>query len=291
MKFYQSDFNSIPFGILSNFERECFDLDIKEIVYPWDFVHSLGEQIKVDAKFLINNRVLKKQNDKIHNDNIIGSKDKILFFDDSPLIHNGVMFDTSEGEIVIDSDVIIYPFLFIKGPCYIGKNTIIKDARIYGGCYIGKVCKISGEMENCYIGNFSNKNHESSLLHSFIGDWNNIAGYSKTADLNIDYSNISVSNGNSNIDTGRIKFGCKTDDFVKIGGGVLIYPGTIFGFASTILDLPVAKGFYPSFYNKHFQNNKHDLDKFIQEVEIIMSRRDKQVSSSLIEKFNKIYLE
>ncbi|MCW0520662.1 hypothetical protein, partial [Riemerella anatipestifer] len=210
---------------------------------------------------------------------IIGASED-LYINNSVKIATGVIFDTSEGPIFIDKNVKISPFSYLKGPLFVGENTSIKDARIYGGVIIGKNCKIAGELENVIIGDFTNKSHESALIHSYVGDWCNIAGYTKTADLNVDYSTIKVKLfDNIIIDTKKQKFGAIINDFVRIGGGVLIYPGTFIDFGSTVIELPKLSGYYNPF--TRFERGKfYEIDVFFNEVEIFMKRREVFPSSN-----------
>ena len=77
---------------------------------------------------------------------------KQLFIHPKAQISYGVVFDCSEGPIVIEAGARIMPQTTIVGPAVIGKHSLVKTgAKIYGGTTIGPVSKIGGEIENSIV--------------------------------------------------------------------------------------------------------------------------------------------
>ena len=64
------------------------------------------------------------------------------------------------------------PNACLRGPLYIGRNSIIKmTAKIYENTSVGNVCKVGGEVEDTIIHSYSNKPHDGFLGHSYLGAW------------------------------------------------------------------------------------------------------------------------
>ncbi len=171
---------------------------------------------------------------------------------------------------------------------YIGQNTLIKSARINGGVTIGENCKISGEVVNSIIGNYTNKSHESALLNSYVGNWCNIAGYTNTTNLKSNYSEINVRNEFEKFKTNTLKFGSLINDYVRLASGLTIMPGSFIDTCSTLIEAPILKGYYKPFSYIN-QTKKYDLDIFISEISKIKQRRNIYVTKELKTYFNAIY--
>ena len=108
----------------------------------------------------------------------------------------------------------------IVGPCYIGKNSLVKiGAKIYGGTTIGPVCKIGGEVENSIFQGYSNKQHDGYVGHSFIGEWCNLGAGTNTSDLKNDYTPVRVAIEGEEFNTGSMFVGLMMGDHSKSGIG------------------------------------------------------------------------
>lgn len=60
----------------------------------------------------------------------------------------GTVLDASEGPIIMCDNVQIMPHSFIQGPCFIGKNSIIKaGSQIYGKTVIGPFVRLVAKLK------------------------------------------------------------------------------------------------------------------------------------------------
>ena len=65
---------------------------------------------------------------------------------------------------MIDENVLIDIGALVKGPVYIGKKSIINPGtKLRESTSIGELCKVGGELEDCVIHGFSNKQHDGYL--------------------------------------------------------------------------------------------------------------------------------
>lgn len=275
-------------------KKDIEELPKKEINFDylkaksiWDYILNLGKMIKNDFK-LISKKDRKKISDlKIE---LIGDKNK-LYIKKNSNIYPGTIFDTSKGPIYIEDGVEIRPFSFLQGPLYIGQNSVIDDAKLRSDTHIGKVCKISGEIENTVIHSYSNKHHGGFIGHSYIGSWVNLGAYTTNSDLKNNYGNVRYPIGKNNIiDTGRMKIGTCIGDHVKTGIGTLINTGSFIGFGSMIYGGGVFPKFIPSFSWATAEKwNEYILKKFIKNEKKVMSRRDIKMSNDYKRLINNIF--
>lgn len=159
-----------------------------------------------------------------------------------------VVLDATSGPIIIGSNVTIMPHTTIIGPCAIGDYSTIKaGAKIYGGTVIGQRCKVGGEVECSTFQNYSNKQHDGYVGHSFISEWINIGAGTNTSNLKNTYRPISVELASSRIPTGRTFLGLLCGDHTKVGINTMFTTGTVVGICANIFGSGYTPPFIPSF--------------------------------------------
>lgn len=246
--------------------------NVKFINYLWDVLDYQTTEIKNDLPFLKNLSQV--------SDNLFVGKDT--------KISDNVVLDTNQGYIIIDDEAQIMHNSTILAPCYIGKNTNIKiGAKIYENCSFGENCKIGGELENTIFHNYSNKQHDGFLGHSYIGEWVNIGAGTNNSDLKNNYSKISVQLYDKTIHTDRLFLGLMCGDHTKISINSTIATGSVFGAFSMFAQSGFSPKFLPEFsWLANHKIEKYDFEKAIKTVEIILARRNKK----LTDEEKKLYL-
>lgn len=210
--------------------------------------------------------------------NLIKSKYKKLrknLYSNSKIPKN-VEINAEEGIVIIEKDVKIEPFSFIKGPAFIGKGTIIKSgAKIYSS-YIGPVCRIGGEIDTSVFMGYSNKAHEGFIGHSIIGEWVNLGAMTTNSDLKNNYSEIRVQIKDRIIPAGTIKFGAIMGDHVKTGIGTLIPTGAYIDIFSNIFSGgKFCPKYIPPFsWVSENTTEVHKIEKAIETAKKMMKRRN-----------------
>jgi glucose-1-phosphate thymidylyltransferase len=273
---------------LKKFSDEVVD----EVYYAkdfsvWGILGRISRQISDDLDLFKENKKwsvkFKVKPDSYH---VVG-KSKHLFIHPSSVVYPNVVFDVSSGPIVIDKDVKITSFSFLEGPLYVGPNTHIDNARISGGCVIGSTCRLGGEIENSYIGNYTNKHHEGFLGHSFVGNWVNVGALATTSDLKNNYGIVKIQIGNASINTGTIKFGSIIGDFSKISIGTMLNTGCVIDVGSNIVAQRVNG--YISPFTWIEPQNRYKLDRFLEDTKKIMARRNVTLGPELEELIKSVY--
>lgn len=146
-----------------------------------------------------------------------------------------VSTDTSRGPIVISAGCRIQPFVFLKGPLFIGANNrIAEHASIKEFVSTGATCKIGGELESTVIESYSNKQHHGFLGHSYIGSWVNLGAGTCNSDLKNTYGTVNMQRGNEKIATNMQFLGCFVGDYAKTAINASIYTGKILGVCSIL---------------------------------------------------------
>lgn len=256
---------------------------------PFALLQNIAASIKADLG-------LWKKNNKISNTRkyrksiLVPGKSKKLFIHKKASVEPGCVLDTRKGPIVLDAGVQVSAFSVLAGPLYVGKNARLDNVRITGGCSVGKMVRLGGEIENTLIQNYSNKHHEGFLGHSLVGNWVNIGALATTSDLKNNYGMVKVElpldrlPGNNSplqtINTNSIKFGSVIGDCVKIAIGTMLNTGTVIDAGSNIF------GGVPGKYTRPLSwgltDQSYETDRFIADCKKIFSRRNKAVSSSMI---------
>lgn len=133
-----------------------------------------------------------------------------------------------EGNVMISSGVRVFDHATIKGPAYIGENTVIGNGSLVRSSCIEADCEIgyNTEVARSYIGP-NTKCHTSYVGDSILEGDINLAAGTITANLRFDNRNIIVNLPSGRFDSGRRKFGSILAKGVKTGIHASLMPGTI----------------------------------------------------------------
>ncbi len=221
---------------------------------------------------------------KLINDNdiIIGSEVEV---------RSGTVLDATDGPILIDDIVKIEPNAVIKGPCFIGRKSVIRaGAKIGAGTSLGKECRVGGKVDETIIAPYSNKQHEGFIGHSYIGSWVNIGAGTCNSNMRNNYSKIKAWNAGVIRETGHRFLGTVIGDHSKIAINTKINPGTVIGFNSNIVTSEFPPKFVPSFtWAFEPESIEFDLDKAIETAELMMDRRDLPMTKAGKQLFKEIF--
>lgn len=168
-----------------------------------------------------------------------------VFIHNTATIADQVVFNTTNGIIVIEEGVHINPFTYLVGPLRIDKHATINPHANIGNSYIGKYCKVGGEVSNTVIEGYSNKGHYGYVGDSWVGSWVNLGGGTSTSNLKNTYGNIKMGGQ----DTGEQFLGSIICDHVKTASNTSIYTGKVIGVGSHIYgtvtsDVPNCVNYY-----------------------------------------------
>ncbi len=143
----------------------------------------------------------------------------------------------------------------ISGPCIIDENAEIRHcAFIRGNAIVGKNCVVgnSTELKNVILFDFVQVPHYNYVGDSVLGYRSHLGAGAITSNVKSDKTLVTVKYGNERIETGLKKFGAILGDFVEVGCGTVLNPGTVIGKNTNIYPLSMVRGFIPenSIYKK-----------------------------------------
>ncbi|MBW3660007.1 MAG: hypothetical protein KY397_00025 [Gemmatimonadetes bacterium] len=145
-----------------------------------------------------------------------------------------VVLDVREGPIVLDSGARVASHARLRGPLYVGRESVVLGGEVGGGASIGPRCKVRGEIEQTILQGFANKAHDGFVGHSVLGEWTNLGADTVTSDLKNTYGSVRVEAAEGRIDTGLLKVGAFLGDHVKTGIGTLLTTGARIGAGSHV---------------------------------------------------------
>ena len=260
--------------------REAEPEFLRELRYPWDVIsYMLEESLEDDLRQIASNpgKSRRLRNSK---------KESQIYCSAKANVAKSAVLDATEGKIVIEEGAVLEPFVFIKGPVYIGKNVLIKSgARIYGPCSIGKGSKVAGEIAESVFHSFVNKQHDGFTGHSYFCPFVNLGADTVTSDLKNNYSVISLKFRGGLIDTGMMFLGSIIGDHSKTSVNTMLNTGTIAGIFANIF----GGGFPPKEIDSFSWNEagrqavRYDFDKAMKTAETVMSRRGIKLTNEYLE--------
>lgn len=271
-----------PFGT-DIFERLRDELPNEEVEvavmrYPWELVNENRSALGRDFQLLAEEGV----EGHIDAGTAVQGEERNLRVGKRSRVEAHVLLNVEKGPIYIGEDVLIRPPSTIDGPCYIGDGTLIEGAQLRQSCSIGKVCKISGELEESIFQGFSNKHHLGFIGHSWVGEWVNLGAGTTNSDLKNNYSPVKVELAGEKVETGSPTIGCFIGDHTKTGIGTLIDTGAVIGvFCNIFGGKGVTPKYIPSFsWGDGEHRAEHRLDRAIETARVVMGRRGEELTDN-----------
>lgn len=202
-------------------------------------------------------------------------------------IEPNVFFDTSAGEIVVGDDTRIKANAVLRGPLIIGQDCVINSFAEVSHSQISDVCKVGGEVEECIIQSYTNKQHYGFLGHSYIGSWVNIGGGTSVSNLKNTYSSIKV----KGVDTGSIFLGCIMGDYCKTAVNTTIFCGKVIGESAHLYGMVTRD--VPAFTSHVSSSQMYELPLALAEriQKTMMQRRGLNFTKRNHENFKKLFKE
>ncbi len=153
-----------------------------------------------------------------------------VYAHESAILDRSTAFDTTNGVIIIEANVKVLPFSYLVGPLRTDESATINPHTNISGSYIGKFCKIGGEVSNSVFEAYSNKGHYGYVGDSYVGSWVNLGAGTSTSNLKNTYGTIKM----AGIETGEQFIGSIIADHVKTALNTSIYTGKVIGVGSHI---------------------------------------------------------
>ena len=233
----------------------------------WDLIGNLEAQLRDDIPIMgggLSGAV-------IENATLIGKHP--IYCETGVGIEPFVVFDATDGPILIRRGATIGSFSRIVGPCYIGEEShVIGDA--IRACSIGDVCKVRGEISSTVMLGHSNKGHTGFVGSSYLGRWVNLGAGTTTSNLKNTYGPVQLWTPSGARSTGLQFLGSLIGDHAKTGIGSMLTTGCVVGAGANIYGSQTSPKYVPPFaWGNSEPYDRFESEKFVEVAERMMARR------------------
>ena len=164
------------------------------------------------------------------------------------------LYDHPTEDIWIARSAKVAPTAYVGAPAIIGEETEVRHgAFIRGSALIGAGCVVgnSTELKNCILFDSVQVPHYNYVGDAVLGYKSHMGAGSITSNVKSDKSLVTVKpapgcEAFEPIPTGRKKFGAMLGDFVEVGCGSVLNPGTVIGPHTNIYPLSSVRGAVPA---------------------------------------------
>ncbi|MDO4975993.1 MAG: UDP-N-acetylglucosamine pyrophosphorylase [Eubacteriales bacterium] len=155
-------------------------------------------------------------------------------------------YDKIGDNVWIAKSATVAPTAFINGPAIIGPETEVRHcAFIRGNALVGSGAVVgnSTELKNVILFDGVQVPHYNYVGDSILGYKSHMGAGSITSNVKSDKKLIKISYKGEKIETNMKKIGGILGDFVEVGCGTVMNPGTIIGGYSNIYPLSSVRGY------------------------------------------------
>ena len=156
------------------------------------------------------------------------------------------IFNNFGGDVFVAKSAKIADSASITGPCIIDEGAEIRHcAFIRGNAIIGKGAVVgnSTELKNVILFDKVQVPHYNYVGDSILGYKSHLGAGAITSNVKSDKTNISISLENEKYNTNLRKFGAILGDYVEVGCGTVLNPGTVVGKNTNIYPLSMVRGY------------------------------------------------
>lgn len=149
-----------------------------------------------------------------------------------------ITFDESNGPVMIEAGAVIEPSSHFIGPCFVGKNAIVRH-----GAYIREnswICSTAvvghcSEIKHSVLLPGAKAPHFNYVGDSILGGGVNLGAGVKLSNLRNDGGEVYLRIGDSRHASGLRKFGAILGEGCQLGCNAVTNPGTVLGNGSIVL--------------------------------------------------------
>ncbi|MEX0856353.1 MAG: putative sugar nucleotidyl transferase [Gemmatimonadota bacterium] len=185
-----------------------------------------------------------------------------------------VVLDAREGPIHLAAGVHVHPFTTLRGPAYIGPESILLGGT-FESISCGPICRLRGELSASVLLGYVNKAHDGYIGHAILGHWVNLGAFTTNSDLKNNYGPIRIGTSAGESSTGLVKLGVFIGDHAKTGIGTLLNAGTVVGAGTNLFGGSFPWKWIPPFgWGSADAFGPYRLEAFLETAERAMGRRD-----------------
>ena len=185
------------------------------------------------------------------------------------ILELGVTLPTDEynkigDDVWVHKTATVFESAYIHGPAIICKDAEVRHCAFIRGKAIvgeGAVVGNSTELKNVILFDNVQVPHYNYVGDSILGYKAHMGAGSITSNVKSDKKNVIIKNNvtGESIETNRKKVGAMLGDFVEVGCGSVLNPGSVIGKNTNIYPLSSVRGVIPE--NSIFKDNKNVVSK------------------------------
>ncbi len=160
------------------------------------------------------------------------------------------LYEKRGEDVWVSKSAKVAPTAYIGGPCIIGHNTEVRHcAFIRGSALVGEGCVVgnSTELKNVILFDSVQVPHYNYVGDSILGYKSHMGAGSITSNVKSDKTLVVIKTQDKSeaFPTERKKVGAMLGDFVEVGCGSVLNPGTVIGRESSVYPLSSVRGIVP----------------------------------------------
>ena len=164
-------------------------------------------------------------------------------------------YDHPAPTVWVHKTATVFPSAYLGENVIIGAHTEVRHgAFVRGNALIGDGAVVgnSTELKNVILFDGVQVPHYNYVGDSVLGYKSHMGAGAITSNVKSDKKPVCVRAGDRKIETGRKKIGAMLGDFVEVGCGSVLNPGTVIGARTRVYPLSAVRGFVPadSIYKK-----------------------------------------
>lgn len=239
---------------------------------PWRLMSANGDRIRADARDL-------PGDEPPRGAHRVGTGR--IAVGEGATVEPGVVFDTTNGPVILAAGARVRAPCRIAGPAYVGPGSVVLGGALED-VSVGPACKVRGEVESSVLAGFANKAHDGFLGHSVLGRWVNLGAMTANSDLKNTYGPVRARAGGRETETGLTKAGCLLGDHVRTGIGTLLNTGAVVGAGSSLFGGGMAPGDVPPFsWGGRRGLAEYDIGRFLETAARVMARRGVDLTAGM----------
>lgn len=171
-------------------------------------------------------------------------------------------FNDLGGGVFVSKTAVVAESASITGPCIIDDYAEIRHcAFIRGNVIVGKKAVVgnSTELKNSILFDNVQVPHYNYVGDSILGYKSHMGAGAITSNVKSDKTEVSVTIEKSKYNTNLKKFGAILGDFVEIGCGAVLNPGTVIARNSNVYPLSMFRGYVAE--NSIYKNRNEIVEK------------------------------
>lgn len=167
------------------------------------------------------------------------------------------------GGVFVAKSATIAKSAFIAGPCIIDEQAEIRHcAFIRGNAIVGKGAVVgnSTELKNVILFDRVQVPHYNYVGDSVLGFRSHLGAGAITSNVKSDKTPVAINLDGNRLQTNLKKFGAIVGDYVEVGCGSVLNPGTVVGRNTNIYPLSMVRGYVRE--NSIYKNRGEIVEKF-----------------------------